>query len=107
MLRNGRQCTTSTCTPHHRATSTHPRRAASTPSNLATRTSPRLKVLATHLIGEFGVELIDAQYQGPEYRGEVALHIALVNKDLEAVRRTPSHGRLQTLCSPTFGRRQP
>jgi hypothetical protein len=44
------------------------------------------KVLATHLVKEFGVELIDAEYHGPEYHGEVAMHIALVNKDLEAVR---------------------
>ena len=38
------------------------------------------KVLATHLVKEFGVDLVDAQYVGPEYRGEVAMHIALVNK---------------------------
>ena len=44
------------------------------------------KVLATHLVKEFGVELIDAEYHGPEYHGEVAMHIVLVNKDLEAVR---------------------
>jgi hypothetical protein len=43
-------------------------------------------VLATHLVKEFGVELIDAEYHGPEYHGEVAMHSALVNKDLEAVR---------------------
>ena len=44
------------------------------------------KTLATYLVDEFGKELIDAEYHGPEYHGEVALHIALVNKDVEAVR---------------------
>ena len=40
--------------------------------------SPVHKVLATHLVKVFGVELIDAEYSGPEYHGEVAMHIALV-----------------------------
>ena len=44
------------------------------------------KVLATHLVKAFGVELIDAEYTGPEYHGEVAMHIALVNKDVEVGR---------------------
>lgn len=44
------------------------------------------KTLATHLVEAFGKALIDAEYLAGEYHGEVALHIALVNKDVEAAR---------------------
>ena len=56
------------------------------------RGTPECKTLAAHLVHRFGAPLCNARYESPQYHGEVALHIAIVNKDLEAVKMLVANG---------------